>query len=251
MSSNFLEGPLPSCVLESPVEELDVAGNELAGPLPEGPYDRSVLVALSAGGQRRPKGGLPGPLPPALMALSTLQAVDLSDGGLSGPLQLLPPNAGLFNVSRNQLGGELPALPQTLWAGDFSANAFAGAIPLLSGLPRLEVLAVGSNALVGPVPSLPPAITALDASLNQLQGGARCTAFVTARQCLPLDAALARPVRIAPRKALPAEACTTLAPPTAPRTPQERCRRCPPALSRSTLAATASAVTSAGWTSPA
>ncbi|GBF99542.1 hypothetical protein Rsub_12348 [Raphidocelis subcapitata] len=170
VSSNFLEGPLPACVLESPVEELDVAGNELAGPLPEGPYDRSVLVALSAGGQRRPKGGLTGPLPPALMALSTLQAVDLSDGGLSGPLQLLPPNAGLFNVSRNQLGGELPALPQTLWAGDFSANAFAGAIPLLSGLPRLEVLAVGSNALVGPVPSLPPAITALDASLNQLQG---------------------------------------------------------------------------------
>jgi hypothetical protein len=176
VSSNFLEGPLPGCLLDSPVEELDVAGNELAGPLPEGPYDRSVLAALSAGGQRRPNGGLTGPLPPGLLALSTLRVLDLSDGALSGTLQLLPPNAGVFNVSGNQLGSELPALPQTLWAGDFSANQFTGAIPLLSGLPALEALAVRSNALVGPVPTLPPGITYLDASYNQLQGGARWVA---------------------------------------------------------------------------
>jgi hypothetical protein len=73
-------------------------------------------------------------------------------------------------IAHRQLEGPLPALPQTLWAADFSANSFAGPLPPLEGLSHLEVLLVGGNALSGTLPTLPKTLATLDASYNRLMG---------------------------------------------------------------------------------
>lgn len=69
--------------------------------LPGGDYAASVLSALTAGSHRKPKGGLSGPIPPGLLALSSLLFLNLAGNAHSGRLPALPPNAVLFNVTGN------------------------------------------------------------------------------------------------------------------------------------------------------
>ena len=112
LTSNFIGGGVPRCLLDGgPIEELYVGRNELTGQLPAGDYASSALSALSAGSQRRPKGGLSGPLPPALLALSTLLYVNLAGNDHAGPLPALPPNARLFNVSGNSVRTNIVHVP--------------------------------------------------------------------------------------------------------------------------------------------
>ncbi|KIZ04191.1 hypothetical protein MNEG_3772, partial [Monoraphidium neglectum] len=170
LSSNFISGTVPACMLSSPVEELYLGRNELSGTLPLDSYQKSTLIALALGNQRRPKGGLSGPVPPGLLALDSLLFVNLAGNNFSGRLAAVPPNAIVFNVSACNLEGTLPPLPENLWVTDLSANSFSGAVPPLARLPRLEAFLAGGNAFEGPLPELPPALAVLDASYNRLAG---------------------------------------------------------------------------------
>lgn len=134
--------------------------------------DGLSVVGLHLAGNR-----LQGPLPESLMALDTLESLDLrGNQGLTGPLPALNALPALthLNLSFNQFSGHLPALLRLprLQSLVLSNNLLTGPLPDLSGLPALQNLRLNHNQLSGNLPALGQLsdLQALDLSFNQFSG---------------------------------------------------------------------------------
>ena len=112
------------------VESLVLAGNGLAGAVPESLGRLTGLTALVLRGNR-----LTGPMPAALGALAHLEFLDLGRNRLTGAIPAewaRLTRLRVLNLDRNRLTGRVPEG--------------------LGALPRLEVLRLDHNRLQGPDP---------------------------------------------------------------------------------------------------
>ena len=155
LADNGLAGPIPAGLgdLEY-LERLDLAGNALTGPIPArlGSLTRLTRLLLR-------ENDLSGPLPDALGSLENLASLDLAWNALTGPIPARFGNLtrlGWLSLRGNDLSGPLPdalASLRNLESLDLTYNALTGPIPdAVGGLARLEWLSFYGNALTGPVP---------------------------------------------------------------------------------------------------
>ncbi len=157
------------------VVHLDLAGNELNGPLPDELSALSRLERLVLSDN-----SLTGPVPAWLGALGTLEVLRLDRNRLSGPLPI-----GLERLTRLEdlrLGGNVltgPVPPElgslaSLAQLDLASNHLTGALPPeLADLDALVRLDLGDNELSGPIPAAlgrSPSLQSLTLGHNQLTG---------------------------------------------------------------------------------
>ena len=186
-------------VSDGRVTELDLSGNELAGPIPPELGDLSSLRSLTLRANQL-TGGIPpelgnlsdltiltlfnnqltGGIAPELGDLSNLEKLWLAGNRLTGPI---PPELGnlsslwSLDLSNNQLAGPIP--PElgnlsSLWSLDLSNNQLAGPIPPeLGKLSRLRWLDLAFNGLTGSIPvelGNLSSLESLELNVNHLTG---------------------------------------------------------------------------------
>ena len=155
--NNELRGPLPSDALGSlaKLERLELAWNELTGPLPTSLDRLSNLRSLRLGGNE-----LTGRVPDGLGNLTDLEQLELGWNELTGPI---PASLGRLSNLRslrlggNELTGRVPdglGNLTNLERLELGWNELTGRIPDgLGNLANLEELNLGRNGLTGPTPS--------------------------------------------------------------------------------------------------
>ena len=156
LADNGLAGPIPAGLADlEHLDRLDLSGNALTGPIPARLGNLTRLRRLSLG-----ENDLSGPLPDALGGLEDLQSLDLDWNALTGPIPARLGNlTGLtwLSLRGNDLSGPVPDTLgglENLESLDLTHNALAGPIPrVLGGLARLEWASFWGNALTGPVPA--------------------------------------------------------------------------------------------------
>ena len=157
------------------VDWLDLADNQLSGPIPSELSRLSNLEVLDLA-NNQPSG----PIPSELSRLSNLEVLDLENNQLSGPipseLSRLS-NLEVLDLANNQLSGPIPSelsRLSNLEVLDLENNQLSGPIPSeLSRLSNLEVLDLANNQLSGPIPSELSRLSKLDRldlDRNQLSG---------------------------------------------------------------------------------
>lgn len=195
---NKLTGPLPAELgKHSPVlRDIEIDGNDISGPIPDGICDNKQLWILSASGNRL-NGSIPaslatcpalislqlqgnqlsGEVPPALWTETRLITLLLQDNGeLTGTL----PEKLFWNLTRlfldnNRFTGPIPASATRLQKFHAANNSFSGDIPagFAAGMPLLQELDLSTNRLSG---AIPPSIgslqdlTQMNFSSNRLTG---------------------------------------------------------------------------------
>eukprot|EP00897_Mesotaenium_endlicherianum_P005147 jgi/Mesen1/4660/ME000241S03699 len=194
VSSNLFSGDIPDIFSSQQLylEYLNVSNNLLGngtnGGLPPGLASMPVLTTLDVSNNPQ----LGGPIPPAFINFQAIEALHLSNAGLTGTIPDLsnltslvtlvnagwqsqarvgPSNRGIQfyyhatgaalvlwgrDVSNNKLYGQLPAtlsLLQALQVARFNNNTLVGGFPpRLSTLKDLHVFLVNNNALSGEIP---------------------------------------------------------------------------------------------------
>lgn len=106
-SNNRLSGPLPDELAGlNSVTNVQLDHNSLCGRIPNG-----IMLLLNLSELNLSNNRLTGKIPPRLGSLRSLSVLDLSNNLLTGeiPSQLGELRLTLFNVSRNQLSGSIPA----------------------------------------------------------------------------------------------------------------------------------------------
>ena len=134
LADEGLSGQLPRLEGLTSLEQLDLSGNQLSGPIPKELFE----------------------------SLTSLEFVDLSGNQLSGPIpeELFKGLTSLqtVNLSGNQLSGSIPDQLfeglTSLWEVDLSGNQLSGPIPeeLFESLTSLELVYFSGNQLSGPIP---------------------------------------------------------------------------------------------------
>ena len=156
LALNELTGPIPPGLGNlASLTRLDLGTNDLTGPIPTGLGNLASLTELYLGGNE-----LTGPIPPELGNLASLRWLSLGLNDLTGPI---PPELGELShleqlqLSRNSLTGEIPAELgnlASLRGLRLSANDLVGSIPpQLGNLASLESLSLKETGLWGPIPS--------------------------------------------------------------------------------------------------
>jgi Leucine-rich repeat (LRR) protein len=149
LQGNKFSGQVPSSIWTLGLSNLNLAQNDLSGPLPNFPLNLVGLVEFSLS-----QNNFSGSIPPSVSNLIALNFLDLSS---------------------NQIGGEIPPelfeLP-SVFSIDISDNLLTGSIPALSNAPELYILDVSNNLLTGEFPDMSGAqnLTSINVGLNQLHG---------------------------------------------------------------------------------
>lgn len=148
LSSNSLSGPIPGefgSLLS--LERLDLSNNSLASVVPVQFQNLSQLVELDLS-----LNSLSGPLPVELGRLNRLQRLLVGNNALSGNLTIrLPQSIDVFDVSSNNLTGNLPDL--SAFSNDsgvmfnFSNNMFYGSVNL--SVLNVDSIDLSNNYLQG------------------------------------------------------------------------------------------------------
>ncbi|CAN6195984.1 unnamed protein product [Urochloa humidicola] len=174
LSNNTLTGEIPACIGNAThLGELDLSGNTLSGSVPASIGNLVQLTHLFL--QRNQ---LSGAIPPSIGRRPGLLHLDVSSNHFTGVIPDVATSILTLNLSRNQLGGKLPAglisnMPQVQTI-DLSWNSFTGAIVAgLADCVELTVLDLSHNALSGDLPSSLgnlQSLENLDVSSNSLTG---------------------------------------------------------------------------------
>ena len=176
LADNQISGPIPAATLGrlTQLRALRLAGNQLSGPIPPELGGLARLEWLSLGDNQ-----LSGPIPPELGNLARLQDLALHRNQLSGPI---PPALGNLarlvglHLSQNQLSGPIPPeLGRGAWLMvlDLGHNRLSGPIPPALGNLGLVALHLSQNQLSGPIPpelGNLAQLTALHLDSNRLSG---------------------------------------------------------------------------------
>ena len=154
---------------------LDLAENQLSGPIPKGLGGLANLAWLDLTDNQ-----LTGQIPADLGSLSDLEELRLNSNQLTGPIP--PELSGLVHLTRlylsgNQLSGPIPPefgrLADLTWLF-LHQNQLSGPIPSdLGRLAHLTTLSLWGNQLSGPIPpdlGRLAHLTSLSLSSNQLSG---------------------------------------------------------------------------------
>lgn len=191
---------------EGCVTRLDLAGNKLAGALPDLALPTCTTLHLE-------NNSLTGTIPnfkalpaldslwlndnkltgsiPNFSALPQLRFLELANNSLSGPIPDFSnvPLLEIFDASKNTLSGNLPDFSnipalQVLYLWD---NTLSGQIPNFSKLPNLTGLQLGKNKLSGTIPPFNscPKLDYIELWVNELSGEA--PAFSNLQQLTKLD----------------------------------------------------------------
>ena len=158
LAANNLGGPIPSAVADlASLESLRLGDNELTGPLPPQLGDLANLRELVL-----VRNNLAGPIPPTLGNLTALRRLNLLSAGVTGPIP--PELGGLANLEElwlhgNPLEGSIPlelgnlANLRVLSVGGYFPSLLTGRIPPeLGRLIKLERLQLFWTGLTGPIP---------------------------------------------------------------------------------------------------
>ncbi|XP_012570102.1 receptor-like protein EIX2 isoform X1 [Cicer arietinum] len=178
MSSNRLEGIIPSFLLQAGV--LDLSDNKFSDSLSFlcSEIGSNNLMSLDLSNNQ-----LNGVLPDCWNNLTSLQFVDLSNNKLSGNIPFSMGalvNMEILILRNNTLSGELPSsfknCSNNLRFLDLGQNKFHGPLPSWIGdnLNQLIVLSLRDNNIYGIIPSNLCYLTKLhilDLSMNNLSGG--------------------------------------------------------------------------------
>ncbi len=154
IADNDLSGPIPSEIRQlTNLSNLDLRGNSLSGPIPSEIGQLTNLSNLDLS-----RNGLSGPIPPELGQLTELNNLNLSYNDLSGPIPSeigLLTNLGNLYLSGNDLSGPIPSeigLLTNLRRLHLNGNSLSGSIPPeLGQLTNLNNLALAYNGLSGPI----------------------------------------------------------------------------------------------------
>ena len=155
LADNDLTGPIPPVLGSlSGLVRLSLDENNLRGPIPATLGGLAWLTMLKIDESR-----LTGSIPPELGNLGRLERLYLDENDLTGPI---PPELGnltqltLLRLDDNDLTGLIPPELGHLRALELmwlNANNLTGPIPLgLGSLSKLEELALDRNNLAGPMP---------------------------------------------------------------------------------------------------
>lgn len=125
---NALSGPFPTDILSLlNLRNLYLQGNLFSGPIPDSVSSLSNLVRLNLASNN-----FSGPISPNINNLTRLATLYLENNGLTGSIpDLTQPGLVQFNVSNNQLTGQIPAKLSGMPESAFSGNSLCGG-PLLS-----------------------------------------------------------------------------------------------------------------------
>ncbi|GJN09918.1 hypothetical protein PR202_ga27972 [Eleusine coracana subsp. coracana] len=192
ISGNNLTGPLPSWLASLPnLRVLSAYENALSGPIPPGLGRAAPLQALNLHSN-----ALSGPIPPTLFARGTLQVLVLTLNRLTGPV---PDAIGrcrdLSNVriGDNALSGAIPSSigdAASLTYFEANGNLLTGAIPAdFARCANLTLLNLAFNRLAGEVPAALGGLRNLQELLvaGHALGGAFPTPLLRCRNLSKLD----------------------------------------------------------------
>ncbi|BDD12865.1 hypothetical protein FUAX_52970 (plasmid) [Fulvitalea axinellae] len=166
LSSNSLEGPIPSLDGFKDIMWLELYNNRLSGHIPNlGSSTQLSTIRLD-------DNNLSGPIPD-LGNLSQLYHLNLQNNNLSGAIPDLGnmPQLYFLNLQNNNLSGTIPASISTLGQlGDLnlSHNQLSGQIPDLGGLEELSQLYLSNNQFTGMSGDLPQYAYDIDLAHNRL-----------------------------------------------------------------------------------
>lgn len=119
---NALEGPLPSDLGScANLRNIYLHGNAFSGEIPASLFSLTNLVRLNLAANN-----LSGEISEDFNKLTRLKTLYLQENGLSGPIPDLTLKLDLFNVSFNQLKGEVPAALRSMPTSAFSGNSLCG-----------------------------------------------------------------------------------------------------------------------------
>eukprot|EP00762_Andalucia_godoyi_P005842 ANDGO_07004.mRNA.1 MDIS1-interacting receptor like kinase 2 len=175
LSSNLLSGGFPAFANDSQLNHLDLAANELEGPLPEMIGELKSLSHLDLSSN-----SFSGTIPSALGRLQQLQTLNLFSNRFTGPITFSftgMTQLQTLNLRMNFLDSWIPDGIRDL-SGlqrlDFSSNRFSGSIPLSIGnLTNIIYLDLSSNLLESSIPDNIGQLVqleTLDLSSNRLSG---------------------------------------------------------------------------------
>lgn len=169
LAANNLSGPLPVALFDLPhLARLNLSSNALSGTLPDA-FDGLPGLRVV----RLDDNSLSGTLPRTLLEALKLTAVHLADNAFSGPLAFpRAANLTVLSVARNAFSGPLALAPNPLLATVHADhNAFTGAVPTLN--PALITFTAAHNNLsffLADALALATSLTTLDLSSNPLTG---------------------------------------------------------------------------------
>ncbi|XP_021679458.1 probable inactive receptor kinase At5g10020 isoform X2 [Hevea brasiliensis] len=171
LSNNAINGELPSFGSMLHLRVLRLGNNQLFGAIREELLNGSMPIEeldLSGNGI---SDSIPG------INSTTLNILNLSSNGLSGPLPTFLKRCTVVDLSRNNLSADMSVMQYweaTLEVLDLSSNKLSGSLPnLTSQFFRLSKLILRNNSLEGNLPLQlgdSPGLSAIDLSLNQLSG---------------------------------------------------------------------------------
>ncbi|CAL5074257.1 unnamed protein product [Urochloa decumbens] len=174
LSNNSLTGEIPACIGNATdLGELDLSVNALSGSVPASIGNLVQLTHLFLQRNR-----LSGAIPASIGRRAGLLHLDVSSNHFTGVIPDVATSILTLNLSRNQLGGNLPAglisnMPQVQTI-DLSWNNFTGAIVAgLADCVELTVLDLSHNSLSSDLPSSLgnlQSLENLDVSSNSLTG---------------------------------------------------------------------------------
>ncbi|KAL9401654.1 hypothetical protein Peur_005503 [Populus x canadensis] len=169
-SNSRLNGTLYILQNMTSLTEIWLHGNSLTGPLP----DLSGMISLKDLSLR--DNSLTGVVPPSLVNISTLRAVNFTNNKLQGPTPKFADRVSVdWKKSNSRLNGTLYILQNMtslteIW---LHGNSLTGPLPDLSGMISLKDLSLRDNSLTGVVPPSLVNISTLRAvnfTNNKLQG---------------------------------------------------------------------------------
>ncbi|CAM8918984.1 unnamed protein product [Rhodiola kirilowii] len=180
LSYNQLSGSLPPFGSLRYLQVLRLGNNQFTGTIPEELLESSMpLVELDLS-----VNGFTGSVYEIIS--TSLNILNLSSNGLSGPLPSSFRKCSVVDLSRNMISGALPDMQNwepTLEVINLSSNNLSGSLPnSTSPFENLTSFIIRNNSIIGGFPSslgTLPRLSSVDVSLNKMTGNIPTSLFIS------------------------------------------------------------------------